>query len=348
MNGRTTLTMAILAITALGAATVGFAAWIWFVPPGRFSVPQIVSIEKGESTRTVADRLAKAGVIRSPELMLLYAQLTGTGRRIRPGDYAFRGGERIEQVMAHLVRGDFIVVTVAIPEGLTLHQVSERLGAAGIVCQPDFEDAARTGSLVKSLEFGPLGAEGYLFPATYRFRPRATVDEILAAMFSRFYQIMTPGTVRRIFELGLTPREMVTLASIIETEARAPGERKLIASVFYNRMRLNMPLQSDPTAKYSFEGETEPVAAAVRIPSTFNTYAFAGLPPGPIANPGLKSIEAALYPAHTDYLYFVARDDGTHVFSRSLREHETAIAMLKRTSGHTSVESTRTSMPISR
>jgi len=348
MAGRTTLNAAILAVIALGGVLLGFAAWIWFVPPPQFPMAQIVPIEKGESMRIVADRLAKAGVIRSPLPMVLYAQLTGTGRKIRPGDYAFRGGERIPQVMAHLVRGDFIVVTVAIAEGLTLHQVSERLAAAGLVCQPEFEEAARKGTLVKSLGFGPLGAEGYLFPATYRFRPRARIDEILGAMLARFYQIMTPATVHRTFELGLTPREIVTLASIIEMEARAPGERKLIASVFYNRMRLNMPLQSDPTAKYSFEGATEPVAAAVRIPSTFNTYAFAGLPPGPIANPGLKSIEAALYPAHSDYLYFVARDDGTHVFSRSLREHEAAIAMLKKTSGRAPVESTRTSMPISR
>jgi UPF0755 protein len=124
------------------------------------------------------------------------------------------------------------------------------------------------------------------------------------------------------------------MASIVEKEAKIPGERALIASVFYNRLRLGMPLQSDPTAEYSFEGENHSAAAAVRVPSTFNTYSFAGLPPGPIANPGQRSIEAALYPAKSDYLYFVARDDGTHVFSKSYEEHQKAIAMLRKTVWH--------------
>ena len=125
-------------------------------------------------------------------------------------------------------------------------------------------------------------------------------------------------------------RELVTLASVIEREAKVPGERPIIASVFYNRLALGMPLQSDPTAQYNFAGETMRAVAAVRAPSAFNTYEFAGLPPGPIANPGLSSIRAALYPAHTDYLYFVARNDGTHIFSRSFKEHEHAIEEVRR------------------
>src|SRR5262249_22703773 len=149
----------------------------------------------------------------------------------------------------------------------------------------------------------PLGAEGYLFPATYKFSPRARVNDVLTAMLLRFFQVLTPQNEQRMFELGLTPRELVTMASIIEKEAKVPSERRLIASVFYNRLRLGMPLQSDPTAEYSFEGESQPAAAAVRVPSTFNTYSFAGLPPGPIANPGERSIQAALYPAKSDYLY---------------------------------------------
>jgi UPF0755 protein len=127
---------------------------------------------------------------------------------------------------------------------------------------------------------------------------------------------------------------MVTMASMVEKEAKAPGERPLIASVFYNRLRIGMPLQSDPTAQYNTQGVIERAATAVRIPSAFNTYAIAGLPPGPIANPGLSSMRAALYPAHTDYLYFVARNDGTHIFSRSFAEHERAIAEIKRMTVH--------------
>ena len=139
-----------------------------------------------------------------------------------------------------------------------------------------------------------------------------------------------------MFELGMSARQLVTMASIVEKEARVPGERPVIASVFYNRLAMGMPLQSDPTAQYNYAGEVEPAAAAIRAASAFNTYTIPDLPPGPIANPGLDSIQAALYPAHTSYLYFVARKDGTHIFSRSLKEHKRAIAEVKRSaeSGH--------------
>lgn len=262
--------------------------------------------------------------------MMAYAELAGEASRIQPGDYAFKGGERLPDIMRHLVNGDFMVVTVIVPEGLTVHQIAERLQQAGLVCDVQFENAARRGRIVEALGLGSFGAEGYLFPATYRFSPFANVDTILTAMLSRFYQILTPSVEERMFQLGIDPREAVTLGSIVEKEAKVAGERPLIAGVFYNRLRFGMPLQSDPTAEYSFAGDVSgPVSIAVRTPSTFNTYAIKGLPPAPIANPGLSSIMAALYPATTDYLYFVARDDGTHVFSRSLKEHERAIAAMR-------------------
>ncbi len=316
----------VAAVTAAGFAFYYF----WLAPTAAFTPPRMVSVERGESFRSVAQKLAGAGIVRSSTLLLLYGDLTGMARHVQPGDYAFRGGERPSEVLRHLVNGDFIVVVVKIPEGATVHQIAERLEQAGLVCQSQFEEAARHGPLVQALGLGPLGAEGYLFPATYRFSPRATTPDILAAMLARFYQAMTPAVVARAFELGLTSGQLVTLASMVEKEAKVAGERKIVAGVFYNRLRLGMPLQSDPTAKYIFEGENEPPAEAVRIPSTFNTYVFPGLPPGPIANPGLNSLEAALYPAHTDYLYFVARNDGTHIFSRSLGEHQRAIAMLRK------------------
>ncbi len=172
--------------------------------------------------------------------------------------------------------------------------------------------------------------EGYLFPATYRFPPSATAETVLAALLERFFAHLTPQVEQRAFDLGLSTRELLTLASIIEKEAKVPAERPLIASVFYNRLRLHMPLQSDPTAQYSFEGIIGPAVQAVHTPSAFNTYDFAGLPPGPIANPGWSSIHAALYPAPTDYLYFVARKDGSHIFSRTLKEHDRAIASIRR------------------
>jgi UPF0755 protein len=315
----------------LGAIAV--AAWVayaCFVPTSKFTEPRVVPVNPGDSLAVVARRLDVAGVVRSARATVLYAEMTGGGRNLKPGDYAFAGGEDIAAVLRHMVNGDFIVVTVTIPEGITLHQVAERLEEAGLVCQWEFETAARWGELTRALGLEPLGAEGYLFPATYRFAPRASTSEILAAMLGRFYAVLTPRVEQRLFELGLSVHDLVTLASIIEKEAKMPGERPTIASVFYNRLRLGMPLQSDPTAQYNPSGETGPVAAAVHTASAYNTYTFAGLPPGPIANPGMSSIMAALYPAHTGYLYFVARNDGTHIFSRTLREQERAIALVRR------------------
>jgi UPF0755 protein len=321
--------IALLAIAAVAFAGIAAFEFYWLTPTEIFATPRNVTIEKGESFRSVARKLAAAGAVRSALAIQFYAQFTATARRIKPGDYEFKGGERIPEVMHHLVAGDFVVVTVVIPEGLTVHQIGERVEAAGLVCQGDFEDAARGGPLVRALGLMPLGAEGYLFPATYRFSPHVSADEILFAMLSRFFRVLTPPVETRMFELGLNPRQLVTMASIVEREAKLPGERPLIAGVFYNRLRLGMPLQSDPTAEYSFDGTVSAAARAVRTPSAFNTYEIAGLPPGPIASPGLKSIEAALYPAQTNFLYFVARNDGTHVFSKSFNDHKRAIVATK-------------------
>jgi UPF0755 protein len=295
-----------------------------------FVPPRIVSIKKGESVAAAAQLLRRSGVIPNSLAFMLYAELTGQARRIKPGDYAFKGGEGVPQVLAHLINGDFMQVVVTIPEGITVHQIGERLQTAVLVCDDEFDKAAFNGPLTRALGLGVLGVEGFLFPATYRFSPLSSSDQILAVMLERFYSILTPQVEGRMFELGIDERQLVTMASIIEKEAKVPGERPIIASVFYNRLALGMPLQSDPTAQYNYAGEVEPAAAAIRIRSAFNTYAIPELPPAPIANPGLNSIRAALYPAHTAYLYFVARKDGTHIFSRSLKEHQLAIEEVKR------------------
>ncbi len=320
------------AIVSLAIAGILVVSYLWWSPTARFATPREVPIEKGEPFARISRKLADAGVVRSALALKLYGHLSGTARRIQPGDYEFKGGERISDVMRHLVRGDFIVVMVTIPEGLTVHQIAEKIAATGLVCQDEFERAARDGQLVRALGLRPLGAEGYLFPATYRFSPHAKTDQVLAAMLTRFYRVLTPAVELRMFDLDLTPRELVTMASIVEKEAKAPEERPVIAGVFYNRLRLKMPLQSDPTAEYRLSGDdTSSASGAVHTESAFNTYDFAGLPPGPIANPGLKSIEAALHPEQTDFLYFVARDNGTHEFSKSFDQHRRAIASIHKT-----------------
>ena len=321
------LAASILAVAIVVGGAYAAFSYYWLSPTEEFTPPREVTIEKGEPFRQIARALADAGVVRSALALRLYGEMSETARQIKPGDYAFNGGERIPDVMRHLVRGDFIVVTVTIPEGLTVHQIAERLAETGLVCEDEFEQAARAGAMVRALGLMPLGAEGYLFPATYRFSPHAKSNDVLAAMLARFYQVLTPAVEERMFEAGLDARRLVTMASIVEKEAKVPGERHLIAGVFYNRLRLKMPLQSDPTAEYALDGAKAPAATAVHTASAFNTYDFTGLPPGPIANPGLKSIEAALYPAHTEFLYFVAREGGTHVFSKSFGEHRRAIAI---------------------
>ena len=318
-----------LLIAALMLAAIGVVA---VVPPGRFETARIVTVSRGESFVKVAHNLARAGVIRSAGLFVLYGAASGVAGRVKPGDYAFAGGESMATLLRRLVSGDSLKVMVTIPEGLTIHQIGERLQQAGLTCDDEFDHAAIDGPIPRALGLGTLGAEGYLFPATYRFSPKASTNEVLTAMLERFYAMLTPAVEQRIFELGLDTRQLITLASIIEKEARVPAERPLIASVFYNRLVAGMPLQSAPTAQYNLSGEQERAVVAVHAPSAFNTYAIAGLPPGPIANPGRSSIEAALYPAATDYLYFVARDDGTHIFSRSFKEHQLAIQQLRRLS----------------
>jgi UPF0755 protein len=318
---------AILVIAIVVGASYAAYSYYWLSPTERFAPPRELTIEKGESFHQIARALADAGVVRSALAIRMYGRMSRTASQIKPGDYAFKGGERIPDVMRHLVRGDFIVVTVTIPEGLSVHEIAERVALTGLVCEDEFENAARNGAIVRALGLMPLGAEGYLFPATYKFSPHAKTNDVLAAMLARFYQVLTPEVEERMFAVGLDPRRLVTMASIVEKEAKAPAERPLIAGVFYNRLRLGMPLQSDPTAEYELDDAKESAASAVHTTSAFNTYDFTGLPPGPIANPGLKSIEAALNPTQTEFLYFVAQEGGTHVFSKSYDEHRRAIAL---------------------
>jgi UPF0755 protein len=327
---RVRVTVALLVFAALAAVVAMIRE---LQPPARFGESRRVTLARGASLASAARELARTGVVRNAFLFICYAESAGGGARIKPGEYAFTGGESMAEVLRHLMRGDFMTVVVAIPEGVTVHQIGQRLQQAGLVCDSDFDAAAVDGPLPRALGLGTLGAEGFLFPATYHFSPSSKTDDIMGAMLARFYQLLTPAVEQRMFELGLDQRRLVTLASIVEKEAKVPGERPVIASVFFNRIAIGMPLQSDPTAEYNWAGELERAVTSIRAASAFNTYLIAGLPPGPIANPGWSSLAATLYPAHTDYLYFVARDDGTHIFSRTLRDHQHAIEELRRTAG---------------
>jgi UPF0755 protein len=225
------------------------------------------------------------------------------------------------------VTGDVDFRRFVLPEGYSLYQAAELLEQKGYFKRDAFLAACRDSALLERLGVRAASFEGYLFPATYNLARNGTEEQLVAQMVGRFRKVYADVTAGGQERGGLSSYEIVTLASIIEKEAVIASEKPLISSVFYNRMRLGMPLQSDPTAVYgvrAFSGKVTKADICRRSP--YNTYLFRGLPPGPIGNPGADALRAALHPAHSDYLYFVARQDGTHYFSRSLEEHNRAVA----------------------
>jgi UPF0755 protein len=316
----------------LAAALVGGGLGLWYLhggPPLGESGALVV-VREGDSVAAIADRLHRGGVVRSALLFRVWARAGGLDRAIQPGEYHFATATGVRDVARRLAAGS-TRPAVTIPEGRTVREVAALLAAAGLGAPESFLCLARDPEFL--VEAGVPGAqlEGYLFPDTYRFSPLMPPGEILGTMVRRFHERFQPAHHRRAAARGMTVDEVVTLASIIEKETGQSEERPLIAAVFHNRLRLGMRLQSDPTVIYglpSFDGNL--TRADLAHPSSYNTYVAAGLPPGPIANPGLAAIEAALTPATASYLYFVSRNDGTHVFSTTLAEHNRAVATYQR------------------
>lgn len=295
-----------------------------------------VVVERGSSFQRVADSLAAKGVIGEREVRLfsLYARLRGTDRAVRAGHYEFRRGERWSQILTDLAAGRVQTVRLTIPEGFTLARMAPRLAALAGVSPEEVLDAFNAShALADSLGVPGPGLEGYLFPDTYLFEPGAPVDGMILTMVRRYQSFWTPERRARMAEVGMSEREVVTLASIIEAEALWNEEMPVIASVYTNRLRIGLALYADPTVLYALGGtRSRLLYAAIDsvADNPYNTYRHAGLPPGPIGSPGEHALEAALHPAETSYLYFVARPDGSHVFTRSLDEHNVAKARAQR------------------
>jgi UPF0755 protein len=224
---------------------------------------------------------------------------------------------------------------VTIPEGSTLEQIAAVLANAGFGAADQFLCVARDPMFLLRMDVPANGLEGYLFPDTYAFAWSTPPDRILAAMVERFREQTAALQALRL-DAGMSEEEMVVLASVIEKETGVADERALVSAVFHNRLQIGMPLQSDPTATYGRDIHGAPTAADMEVDSPYNTYLHPGLPTGPICNPGVASMQAALTPAKVPYLYFVARKDGTHAFSRTLEEHNRAVAHFQRrqTSNH--------------
>jgi len=295
------------------------------LPAGDGKRVELVTVPDGASARAIATLLKQHALIRSETLFLLRVRVSGAGKRIRSGVYRLDDSLSPSEILERMVRGDVYVVRFAVPEGYSIGQLAIMLEGKGLVTRKEFLDSCRDHDLRQ--EFGIAGetVEGYLAPMTYDITPGTPPIRIIRPMIERFMKEIDPlrDTIRHSpFSL----HQIVTLASMVEKEAVKPEERPLIAAVFLNRLKRGMRLQSDPTAIYGrkeFGGEV--TAADVRTPSPYNTYLIDGLPPGPIGNPSPEAIRAVLNPARVPYLYFVARKDGTHHFSRTLDEHNRAV-----------------------
>jgi UPF0755 protein len=315
-----------------GAGALAAAAGAAFLttPPALPPGGARLLVRQGEDLRPIAQRLERIGVVRSGLVFRLWARATGLDRSIQPGEYRFTEPRAVGEVVKALAAGG-IRHEVTIPEGLTVREVAALLAARGLGPEASFTCLAGDPEFL--LEAGIPGAqlEGYLFPDTYRLSPAMSPAEILALMVRRFHERFDAGRHRRAAARGMSVDAIVTLASLVEKETGVAAERPLVAAVFHNRLRRGMRLQSDPTVIYALPAFGGALTRAdLAYPSPYNTYLIPGLPPGPIANPGLAAIEAALEPADAAYLYFVSRNDGSHEFSVTLRDHNRAVDRYQR------------------
>lgn len=287
----------------------------------------MVTVPAGADAAEVGRLLYREGVVRSPLAFRLWARWLDLEGRIQAGEYRFSPAEGIPRILRRLAAGDVVRRRVTLPEGLTAEEVARRLERHGVVDAEAFlaEVGRAARYWIPEMEGNRTGrVEGYLFPDTYEFPRGFPADRVVAAMVARFREA-TADLWAWPRPLDLSPYEVVIVASLVEREARWDSERARIAGVLYNRLRRGMPLQVDATVLFALGRHKERVLYRdLEVDSPYNTYRRAGLPPGPIANPGLPSLVAALRPEEHDYLYYVARPDGTHVFSRTLAEHERA------------------------
>ena len=335
------ISLAVLAVIAWAIASTPAAVLNQEVPPIARPSPEsteiaLVTVLEGESAKDIGENLEKEEVIQSGPLFRIMVTLIGIEGELVAGEYEFDRGLTTLEVIGRIRRGITLPLVVTIPEGLRAEEIGLLLEEKGVVSAEDFGEALATGEY--DFDFlaqrpSGLGLEGYLFPATYGFSRSATAQGVVEDMLAAFEEQVADALQRDIAASGLTLHEALTLASIVEREAALPEERPVIASVFLNRLSLGLPLQADPTVQYAVGSDPESVRRYgywkrslteedLQVNSLYNTYRVNGLPPGPIANPGVDSMRAVVRPTRTNYLFFVAKDDGSHVFAETLEEHQ--------------------------
>jgi UPF0755 protein len=289
-----------------------------------------VQISEGATYKQAVNILAENNLIRDRNLFIILGRITGVDRKVRAGYYLFWSRISPWDVFLLIKRGKIIEYEVTVVEGDSLDEIGKKLSSSRIMSLDKFNSLVKDEDYIDSLEVKAPSLEGYLFPKTYKFPKGSSPGTVLKFMVQKLREAYTDKLIERAKEIQWSEKEVLTLASIIEKEAVIDNERALISAVYHNRIKLGMPLQADPTAIYGVKSYSRKIKKSdLKKKTPYNTYVIRGLPPGPIASPGIKSIVAALYPADVQYIYFVSKRNGTHIFSKTLSEHNSAIARIK-------------------
>ena len=312
-----------------GLFCLGTGFWVWHTlhTPVKVADKEIIFvIEPGQNLKQIAENLKSSGLIQNVLVFRAYARYQKAATRIQAGEHRLITPASPAQILDQLRKARIKLYRLTVPEGLNMTETASVVAKTGM-CEPDlFLSLCRDPNVIADLGIPSHTLEGFLFPETYFFPKTTTCRQIIEKMVTTFFSIYTPEWGKKADDLGFTLKEVVTLASMIEKEAGVPSEQPLISSVFHNRLKKGMRLQSDPTVIYgdpAFEGRIR--TRHLQRKTEYNTYQMHGLPKGPIANPGAKAIEAALFPAESDFLFFVSKNDKTHYFSKTLAEHNRAV-----------------------
>jgi len=329
----------LLFLLPLRLVAAGFAGWAWWRVQHPFQgytgSERLVTIAPGTSASLAITHLESEGVLADARLARLYLRFRMGNRPIQAGEYRFRGPLTTEQVLGKLIRGDVINLLVTLVEGMTLEETADKLADSKLGRREALLDLMRSPELIADLDPEAKDLEGYLLPETYSFAPK-TAEKVVVATIVKAFHTQYERQIRPLRDRhpDRTLRQIVILASIVEKEAKMPNERPVIAGVYSNRVNRHIGLAADPTVIFAlkklgrWDGNIH--KADLQVDSPYNTYRYAGLPPGPICSPGIASLIAAADPADVPYLYFVSRNDGTHVFSSTLEEHNRNVEILQK------------------
>lgn len=310
-----------LALLVISISAFLFSFLIY--PPLPYRGTETVTIKPGMNARDIAVILKEKGLIASVDIFLYILRLKGdNGKRFVPGTFDIPRGLRVDQLLESIFKAKPKTVWVTIPEGFNSREIAERLSANGVVSREEFLDALNRDIKGDYPSFIQPPYEGFLFPDTYEFFLNSPPDLVIRRFLDRFVEVLPTDFEEKAKRLGLTPREAIILASLIEKEAQIDSERPIIAQVLLKRLKIGMKLQCDATVQYAL-GKTKSILSYkdLEIDSPYNTYLHYGLPPGPICNPGLSSIVSAVNPSDTDYLFYFTRGNGAHIFSKTYEEH---------------------------